>query len=295
MTESSCAGFLRWALPRLSLEWEGFRRVRRQVCRRVGRRVEELRLPDLGAYRRHLEAHAEEWALLDSFCRVPISRFLRDRAVFDRLAADVLPALAETALARGASRLRCWSAGCASGEEPYSLAILWKLALAARFRALSLAVLATDIDEGLLARARQARYRSSSLRELPAGWVAKAFTRSDGLFELRPEFRAGVEFLRQDVREETPSGPFDLVLCRNLVFTYFDAPLRRRTLERILQRLAAGGALVLGLREMLPESAADLAVFDARLKIYQRPAGRSERCPPVDAKAEAVRRAPDAP
>ncbi len=196
MTESSCVEFLQWALPRLALAWPGFRRVRRQVCRRIGRRAQDLKLPDLFAYRAYLEAHREEWALLDSFCRIPISRLLRDRIVFDRLGTQVLPELAAAATARGERTLRFWSAGCASGEEPYSLKILWTLELASRFPNLSLAVIATDIDEGLLERARAARYRASSLRELPGAWVEKAFARSDGLFELRPEFRAGVEFLQ---------------------------------------------------------------------------------------------------
>jgi chemotaxis protein methyltransferase CheR len=270
MTESSCVEFLQWALPRLALAWPGFRRVRRQVCRRIGRRTQDLKLPDLFAYRAYLEAHREEWALLDSLCRIPISRLLRDRIVFDRLGTQVLPEIAAAATVRGQRELRLWSAGCACGEEPYSLKILWTLELASRFPDLSLAVVATDIDERLLERARAARYRASSLRELPGVWVEKAFARSDGLFELRPEFRAGVEFLRQDVREEAPQGPFDLILCRNLVFTYFSESLRRMTLERIRRELGPGGALVIGLRERLPEGAAGLAGWDSRLKIYRK-------------------------
>jgi chemotaxis protein methyltransferase CheR len=285
MPESSCIEFLQWALPRLSLAWPGFRRVRRQVCRRIGRRAQHLKLPDLRAYRAYVESHPEEWVVLDSFCWISISRLLRDRIVFDRLGAVVLRELAAAAAARGERDLRCWRAGCASGEEPYSLKILWMLELASRFPDLSLAVVATDIDEALLERARAARYRASSLRELPGAWVDKVFTRSDGLFEVRPEFRAGVEFLRQDVREEAPRGPFDLILCRNLVFTYFDASLRQETLERILRELRPGGALVIGLRERLPEGAAGLAGWESRLKIYRKSAGGEdalilERRPP---------------
>jgi chemotaxis protein methyltransferase CheR len=270
MSESSCIEFLQWALPRLSLAWPGFRKVRRQVCRRVGKRVQELTLPDLPAYRVHLEAHPEEWRVLDSFCWIPISRLLRDRIVFDRLTTEVLPQLAAAAMDRAARELRFWSAGCASGEEPYSLNVLWKLELASRFPDLSLAIVATDIDERLLERARAARYRASSLRELPRAWVEKAFTRSDGLFGLRPEFRAGVEFFCEDIREGTPRGPFDLILCRNLAFTYFDVFLQQRTLERILGQLRSGGALVIGLRERLPEGATGVADWDSRLKIYRK-------------------------
>jgi chemotaxis protein methyltransferase CheR len=266
----TCAEFLQWALPRLTLDWSGFRRVRRQVCRRVGRRIQELKLPDLDAYRSFLETHSDEWSRLDSFCRIPISRLFRDRMVFDRLGIDVLPALATAARNRGAPELRAWSAGCASGEEPYSLKILWNLEVAGRFPDVSLAVVATDVDERLLERARAARYGASSLRELPSAWLERAFTRSGGLYELRPEFRAGVEFHRGDVRREVERGPFDLILCRNLVFTYFAEPLQRETLERLLSELSEGGALVVGLKERLPRDATGVVDWDPRLRIYRR-------------------------
>jgi chemotaxis protein methyltransferase CheR len=272
MPSSPCVELLEWALPRLALRWPGFRRVRRQVCRRIGRRVQSLKLPDFPAYREYLEAHPEEWAILDSFCWIPISRFLRDRAVFERLQTEVLPGLAAAAATRGAREIACWSAGCASGEEPYSLMILWKLELASRFPGLSLSVVATEIDERLLERARAARYRASSLRELPRAWIDAAFARSGDLFELRQEFREGIEFRCEDIREKIPRGPFDLILCRNLVFTYFDALRQHEMLDRILRELRPAGALVLGLRERLPEGAAGVAVRDARLGIYRRSA-----------------------
>jgi len=266
----TCAEFLQWALPRLSLDWPGFRRVRRQVCHRVGRRVQELKLPDLFAYRSYLETHPDEWKVLDSFCWIPISRLLRDRIVFERLGTEVLPVLAAAAKDRGARELRAWSAGCASGEEPYSLKILWNLEVASRFPDVSLVVVATDVDERLLERARAARYRSSSLRELPPAWLEKAFNRSHDLVELRPEFRAGVEFHRKDIRHQTERGPFDLILCRNLVFTYFAPPLQRETLDRLLSELREGGALVIGLKERLPEGTIGVAGWEPRLKIYRR-------------------------
>jgi chemotaxis protein methyltransferase CheR len=266
----TCAEFLQWALPRLSLDWPGFRRVRRQVCHRVGRRVQELNLPDLFAYRSYLETHSDEWNVLDSFCWIPISRLLRDRIVFERLGSEVLPVLAAAVKDRGAREVHAWSAGCASGEEPYSLKILWNLEVASRFPDVSLTVVATDVDERLLERARRARYRSSSLRELPPAWLEKAITGSHDLVELRPEFRAGVEFRRADIRRETERGPFDLILCRNLVFTYFAAPLQRETLDRLLSELREGGALVIGLKERLPEGTTGVAGWEPRLKIYRR-------------------------
>ncbi|HEU5260465.1 MAG TPA: CheR family methyltransferase [Gemmatimonadales bacterium] len=268
--KETCVEFLQWALPRLGLTWPGFRRVHRQVCKRIGRRLQTLRLSDAREYRAYLESHPDEWAVLDSFCRISVSRLARDRIVFQGLARTVLPELAADAQARGARELRCWSAGCASGEEPYTLRIFWRLELAPRFPDLVLTIVATDIDAALLERARVARYRRSSLREVPAAWIDAAFTRSEDWFALRPEFRTGVELRHEDIREQIPGGLFDLILCRNLVFTYFDAPSQRRTLDRMLAALRPGGALVIGFKERLPEGTTGLVAWARELGIFRK-------------------------
>lgn len=252
MDAAACAAFLAWALPQLGLAASGFRRVRRQVCKRLGRRLAALGLPDAAAYRRYLAAHPDEWRQLDAYCRITISRFYRDREVFEALANVVLPALADAAAASGRQSVRAWSAGCASGEEPYGLAIVWHEAMAPRFPAVELEIVATDVDPSLLARATRASYRASSLRELPEAWRRDAFERRGVQHILRPKFRQRVRFICQDLREQTPEGPFDLVLCRNLAFTYFDDFGRRQVLARLLAALRPGGALVIGAREALP-------------------------------------------
>jgi len=249
--------------------------VRHQVCHRIAARLQALRLPHCGAYRTYLEAQPAEWATLDTFCRIPISRLVRERAVFDRLSSDIIPTLAAAAVARGADEFRCWSAGCASGEEPYTVAILWELNLAHRYPGLTLRVVATDVDERLLDRARAGNYRRSSLREVPEAWLEAAFDRAGQLFTIKPAFRLAVEFYLQDVRELLPAGPFDLILCRYLAFTYFDQALQRRTLERLLTVLRPGGALVIGLKERLPEAVAGIEPWEPDLRIFRRVRGES--------------------
>ena len=256
MKDADCVAFLQWALPRLGLHWPGFRKVRRQVCRRIARRIGELGLADAAAYRERLDSDRAEWQALAALCTVSISRFYRDREVFDCLGAVVLPALARAARERGAERLECWSAGCASGEEPYTLAIQWRMALSARFPELGLRVLGTDIDATLLERARAACYRASSLEALPAAWRDQAFERRGKLACLRAQFLDGIGLERQDLLAELPGRQFDLALCRNLAFTYFSAELARRALERIASRLRYDGALVIGIHEELPQAAA---------------------------------------
>ena len=90
MKHDDCVGFLQWALPRLRLRWPGFRRVRRQVCQRLGRRLRELGLGELQAYQLYLGNHPTEWQVLDGLCRITISRFYRDRTIFVALEREVL-------------------------------------------------------------------------------------------------------------------------------------------------------------------------------------------------------------
>ena len=269
MKDIDCVAFLQWALPRLNLRWPGFRRVRGQVCKRIDRRIQALGLSGRDAYIAYLADKPGEWDILDSLCYISISRFYRDRAVFDCLGDTVLPELAEQAGRRTNGLVRCWSAGCASGEEPYTLNLVWEQRVSPRFPQTGLAILATDIDEHLLERARIGCYPASALKELPRAWIERAFSRNDGAYCLRDEWRGRVEFRWQDIRAEHPPGEFDLILCRNLAFTYFDKQLQLLTLERLTERVRADGFLVIGRHESLPSSEC-LSPLAASLGIYRK-------------------------
>lgn len=240
MDNSDCVALMQWATPKLGLRWKGFRNVRGQVCKRIARRARELGV-DAQAYRERLEADPDEWARFDGFCRVSISRFYRDRAVYEALG-RLLPPLLE------AEGFRAWSAGAASGEEPYTLALLLRLGLKHPAE-----ILATELDPVLRDRARRGCYPRATLQELPEQWVREAFEERDGELCLREPFRAGVQFEQRDLRRSLPEGPFQLVLCRNLAFTYFDEENQRRFLEALKSRVPEGGLLVIGGHEKLPE------------------------------------------
>lgn len=255
MKDENVRNFLQWALPRLGMRWEGFQKVYGQLEDRLRDRLVELELGSLEGYREYLERHDEEWEQLDALCYVTISRFYRAPEVFDFLRSDVLPERAREAREAGRESVDVWCAGAASGEEPYSIRLCWDLDVAERFSELDCRITATEAVPHMLERALRACYPESSLRELPDGWRKRAFERRDDEFCLRDALRHDHVFLQQDVRRQQPVGPFDIVACRNLVFTYFDASVQVEVLESLRDRLRPGGALVIGDKEELPEEA----------------------------------------
>lgn len=286
MRDDDCVRFLQWALPRLGMRWGGFRKVRRQVCRRLGRRMAELGVGGIEEYRERLDAEPDEWRELDRMCRVTISRFWRDRGTFRALEETVLPALAHAAVRAGDEHLDAWSCGCASGEEPYSLAILWHERLRPRYPGLRLRILATDLDLHLLRRAGRGVYPEGAVRDLPEELAEAALdpvppsaanrsaepASGSAKRELRvaDRYRPYVHRVRHDVRDPAPAGPFHLVLCRNLAFTYFDEELQQTVAAHLAETLHPGGALVLGSHEELPTGAPDLHPWLPEASIYRR-------------------------
>jgi chemotaxis protein methyltransferase CheR len=248
----------------MRMRWLGFRKVRGQVCKRISRRIGTLGLPSVTGYQTYLEANPDEWRTLASLCRVTISRFYRDRGLFDYIGNVVLPRLAE----RGEADVACWSVGCASAEEAYTMQILWMLRAAPSMVRKALHVLGTDSDPVMLERARKAAYPASALKDLPPDLTAQAFEHSGNMFLLRARFKENVHFEEQDICESMPPGPFDIILCRNLVFTYFEEILRREILRKLVARLREGGVLVSGVHESLPTN--DLGLTAEAPAIYER-------------------------
>jgi len=259
MHDDDCVKFLQMYLPRLGYRWKGFRKVRKRVCKRISHRIRELELADLPSYQYYLERNKDEWRVLDSFCNITISRFYRDRGIFERLQYEILPALAEKAIRNNQNRVRFWSAGCCSGEEPYTLRILWKLSVLPQVaKQIPLCILATDRDNSILERAREGIYPESSFKDLPLALKEQAFVNLGNSFKLKESFKQEVQFLEQDIRAKMPEGEYDLILCRNLLFTYFRENVQREVFFKMMTRLKPGGFFVVGVHESIPEEQAIL-------------------------------------
>jgi chemotaxis protein methyltransferase CheR len=271
VNETDCTALLQWALPQLELRWPGFRKVRRQVCKRLKERMRDLGLDNYSAYRVRLEADPSEWRIFDNCCHITISRFFRDRGIFEVVRRQVLPDIAARAKREGRDA-QVWSAGCASGEEPYTLKILWDVEVASTYPGVPLSIIASDVDKAMLTRAREGCFERTSLHELPPPLIEQAFDRMGLQYCVKPEYREGIEFLDQDLRTEMPPRVFDLILCRFVAFTYFAVPLQRKVLASMLERLRPQGYLVIGSHEQLPEDVPRLVALDSAAQILQKKA-----------------------
>jgi chemotaxis protein methyltransferase CheR len=210
--------------------------------------MESLGIHDFRAYLSLLRRNPGEWDALRPLLTVTISRFFRNRRVFEVLARQVL-----SPLAAKENPVCAWSSGCASGEEAYTLRILWEELPG---RKPDLSILATDIDEECLKRAEEGLYPESSLREVSGEISDRYFRGEGGRYRLREDVVRSVTFQRHDLLGESPPGDFDLVLCRNTAFTYFAVPRRIAIVEEIAAAVPPGGCLVLGRTEKLPPEAA---------------------------------------
>ena len=245
--------FVRKALPAYDLNWRKYRR--RQSRRGVHERMNELGLPAYKDYLAYLQAHPEEAEALMERMRVTVTRFFRDRHCWDELAKTILPRLAGGA---SGGVLRALSVGFAGGEEPYSLALLWKERVQPVHPGLRLDITALDVDETGLARAKAGRYPPGALKEMDRGMREKWFEPDGAELVLDPEIRGMVEFLILDAVNDDLPGNYDLVLCRYLIFTYFTGERMRQATQRLRQALKPGGALMTGAKEDVPPGLKDI-------------------------------------
>jgi chemotaxis methyl-accepting protein methylase len=239
--------------------------------RRIAVRMRACGVHTYEQYREVLAHQPEEIDRLHDALTINVTRFYRNPETWDAVAKSVLPPL----VARRAP-VRFWSAGCASGEEAHTIAMLWGEAVEKGGVPSGLDYLsidATDIDKECMQRAREGWYRTDAFVETPRRLVER-WTRPDGDGRIvDPRLRARIQVARLDLtREALPVKRYDVVVCRNVVI-YFDRALQERLFMAFHDALVPGGTLVLGKVETLVGPARDaLELVDVRERIYRRPA-----------------------
>ena len=227
---------------------------RELVYARLARRLRALRMTAFSDYMALVTSShgAAERVHFINALTTNLTAFFREPHHFDFLAGHLLP---EALRRHAADRpVRIWSAGCSTGEEPYSIAMVAQEALAAS-PGLELEILATDLDSSVVASARQGRYARERIASLSAQRSRKWFCPVPGTggeyVEVKPELQKPVTFRQLNLMHDWPEqGPFELIFCRNVVI-YFDRPTRRQLFERYADCLCDGGYLFLGRSETL--------------------------------------------
>ena len=242
------------------------------IRRRIAVRMRACGVHTYDDYRALLSRSPNEYDRLRDALTINVTRFYRNAETWDLLRRQVLPAL----LDGRRHEVRVWSAGCASGEEPYTLAVLVAdyLDRHGRGEELSrLAIDATDIDRGSLERAAAASYRSEGLAEMPDEQARAYFEPAADGRRVIDRVRRRVHVRQLDLSREGPlRSDYDLILCRNVVI-YFDRPMQERLFQAFADALVPGGYLVLGKVETLFGPARDrLRLVDPRERVYRRPA-----------------------
>ena len=250
-----------------------FNRYKRpSILRRLQRRMIATGMGQLADYVAYLVGNPEECSRLVASFLISVTEFFRDPDLFVELRERVLPNL--IARAREYNReIRIWSAGCATGEEAYSLAILVADILGDELDHFSVQIFATDVDEEAVAVGRRGLYAETALAHVPEDLRARMFTPRDDNFEIASSVRGLVTFGQHDLGQRAPFPRIDLVMCRN-VLIYFTSELQRRTLQLFAFALRAGGVLVLGKAETASPLQQYFTLSDEHLKIYRRTGDR---------------------
>jgi chemotaxis protein methyltransferase CheR len=224
------------------------------VVSRLTRRLRDLGLRNFAQYCRMVQSEdgADERAKLISALTTNVTKFFREDHHFRSLEKQIYPGLIERA--RGRGRVRVWSAGCSTGEEPYSLA-MELLELCPDAAALDIRILATDIDPHVLATARAGRYSDSAMAGVPAGRRARYFSGSAGTYEATPALKDLITFAPLNLVRHWPiRGAFDVIFCRNVVI-YFDSATQEKLWQRFASLIPQGGHLFIGHSERLGRAA----------------------------------------
>ena len=216
--------------------------------RRIARRIALAHLPtgDMDRYFAILQADAGELKALVGDLLIHVTSFFRDGAVFDVLAATIIPELVRSQPL--GQPLRVWVAGCSTGEETYSLAMLFLEQIEAQARPIKLQVFASDVDPEAIIAARDGAYSASTLEAVSAERLARFFTPEDAGWRAAPDLRAAIVFTVQDVLADPPFSRLDMVSCRNLLI-YLRPDAQARVIEAFHFALRDGGILLLGSAE----------------------------------------------
>jgi two-component system CheB/CheR fusion protein len=253
-------------------DFTGYKRT--SLSRRIEKRMQEIGADGYLSYLDHLEVDPEEFTQLFNIILLNVTSFFRDPPAWEYLGAEILPKLV-TAKAEE-EQIRIWSAGCASGEEAYTLAMVTAETLGLDAVRERVKIYATDVDEEALAQARQARYTAKQIEGVPPELLERYFERNGDSYVVSKELRRAVIFGRHDLIQDAPISRIDLLVCRNTLM-YLNSETQAQVLARFSFALREGGYLLLGKAEMLLAHSDLFTSVDLKRRVFQKVPGATLR------------------
>jgi chemotaxis protein methyltransferase CheR len=238
--------------------------------RRIAVRMHARKIPTYHRYILLLNSDPEEYKELLNDLTINVTQFFRDPEVFHLLEEEFLPLLIYSKVKSGRRVIRLWSAGCASGEEPYSLAIILHDLFGSEIDNFILSILGTDIDANSLKAAKVGEYLPRQVENVRLGYLNSYFKFDGEMYHLSEDIRDMVRFKKMDLFSDLKGGNFDIIMCRN-VLIYFTKEMQQKLFENFYESLSWGGYLVLGKTETLTgEIQRKFDAVNTRERIYQK-------------------------
>jgi two-component system, chemotaxis family, CheB/CheR fusion protein len=253
-------------------DFTGYKRT--SLTRRIDKRMQEVRADGYLSYLDHLEVDPEEFAQLFNTILLNVTSFFRDPPAWEYLSAEILPKL--VAAKAEDEPIRIWSAGCASGEEAYTLAMVVAEALGLEAVRERVKIYATDVDEEALSQARQARYTAKQVEGVPPELLERYFERNGDGYMVSKDLRRSVIFGRHDLIQDAPISRIDLLVCRNTLM-YLNSETQAQVLAHFSFALREGGYLLLGKAEMLLAHSNLFTSTDLKRRVFQKVPGATLR------------------
>jgi two-component system, chemotaxis family, CheB/CheR fusion protein len=253
-------------------DFTGYKRA--SLSRRIDKRMQVVGVDGYLSYLDHLEVDPEEFTQLFNTILINVTGFFRDPPTWEYLREEILPRVA--ADKHGGGPIRIWSAGCASGEEAYTLAMVTAEALGADTVRERVKIYATDVDEEALNQARLARYSDKHVEGVPPDLLERYFERNGDGYVFSKDLRRSVIFGRHDLIQDAPISRIDLLTSRNTLM-YLNSETQSHVLARFSFALREGGYLMLGKAEMLLAHSNLFSSVDLKRRVFRKVPGATLR------------------
>src|SRR3954452_13467741 len=254
-------------------DFTGYKRV--SLTRRIRKRMAEVDCATYADYQDHLEVHPDEFAEFFDTILINVTSFFRDRPAWEFLADEIIPRIVSGK--QPGDPIRLWSAGCATGQEAYSLAMALCDALGTDQFRNRVKIYGTDADDDALAAARQATYTTKELEDAPESYVERFFEKASASnsYVFRNDLRRSVIFGRHDLVQDAPISRIDLLVCRNTLM-YFNSETQSRILANFAFALRDDGFLFLGKSEVLLSRSSAFVAVDLKRRVFRKAGNRRQ-------------------